>query len=215
MQLAPWNKYNTWFEQGKYIFSSWLSRNGFIIVIITLLNFREAKFQLFNELVSRILCKTAFFTRGDIFQDTFHRTQELVMPSHKKLGKEGRKSAWVSQTKRQEGHAEAVEADTDIWEEYRESDYVGVGWGRPGAIWSWTWQGMLRITTRVSTGMLLWQEKSQKVYTHILLWEMQGWQTEVNEKAEVLNIFFACLQWQTTSLPTPFDRTGVAKCFPL
>lgn len=60
----------------------------------------EANFQLFKELVSGTLWETALLGKGveqswHVFKDTFHKAQELVIPRHKKLGKEGKKPAWM------------------------------------------------------------------------------------------------------------------------
>jgi len=65
------------------------------------LNFRKAKFQLFKELVNRTPWETALHGKGaeqswQIFKDTFHRAQELSVPSSEKLGMEGKRLAWLS-----------------------------------------------------------------------------------------------------------------------
>ena len=49
------------------------------------LNFRKANFQLFKELVNRTPWETALRDKGaeqswQIFKDTFHRMQELLIP---------------------------------------------------------------------------------------------------------------------------------------
>ena len=65
------------------------------------LNFRKAKFQLFKESVNGTPWETALRDKGaeqswQIFKDAFHRAQELLIPSWKKLGKEGKRPAWMS-----------------------------------------------------------------------------------------------------------------------
>jgi len=65
------------------------------------LNFRKANFQLFKELVSRTPWEMVLRDRGteqrwQIFEDAFHRTQELSVPRCKKSGKEGKTPAWLS-----------------------------------------------------------------------------------------------------------------------
>ncbi|KFQ15609.1 hypothetical protein N330_03315, partial [Leptosomus discolor] len=65
------------------------------------LNFRKAKFQLFEELVNKTPWETAFRDKGveqrwQIFKNAFHRAQELSIPRCKKSGKEGKRPAWLS-----------------------------------------------------------------------------------------------------------------------
>ncbi|KAM6317421.1 uncharacterized protein O3Q21_008449 [Podargus strigoides] len=87
------------------------------------LNFRKTKFQLFKELVNRTPWETALKDKGAeqswlIFKEAFHRAQELSIPRCKKLGKEGKRPAWLlrpaGQSKRQDGTPRAVEAGTGI-----------------------------------------------------------------------------------------------------
>jgi len=66
------------------------------------LNFRKANFQLFKQLVNRILWETVLRDKGaeqswQIFRDAFHRAKELLMPRCNKSGKEGKRPAWLSQ----------------------------------------------------------------------------------------------------------------------
>lgn len=61
-------------------------------------NFRRANFQLFKELVDSTPWKTGLKDKGDekswqIFKNTIIRPQELLIPSSKKSGQEGRRPA--------------------------------------------------------------------------------------------------------------------------
>ncbi|PKU34424.1 nedd4-binding protein 2-like 2 [Limosa lapponica baueri] len=88
------------------------------------LNFRKASFQLFKVLVNGTPWETALRDKGaeqswQIFEDVFHRVQELSIPRSKKIRK-GRQETNMAelrpagQTKGQEGTAQAVEAGTGI-----------------------------------------------------------------------------------------------------
>lgn len=62
---------------------------------------KKAKFQLFRELVNRTLCESVLRDKEavqtwQIFRDTFLRVQEIELPRSKKLGKEGKRLAWLS-----------------------------------------------------------------------------------------------------------------------
>ena len=74
---------------------------GKVKTIVMTLNVRKAKFQLFEELVSRTPWEMVLRDRGEeqswqIFKDVFHRAQELSVPRCKKSGKEGKTPAWLS-----------------------------------------------------------------------------------------------------------------------
>jgi len=74
---------------------------GKVKTIVMTLNVRKAKFQLFEELVSRTPWEMVLRDRGaeqswQIFKDVFHRAQELSVPRCKKSGKEGKTPAWLS-----------------------------------------------------------------------------------------------------------------------
>ena len=65
------------------------------------LNFRKANLQLFKELVSRTPWDTAVRDKGaeqswQSFKGAFLRVQELLIPTCKKSGKEGKRLAWMS-----------------------------------------------------------------------------------------------------------------------
>ena len=64
-------------------------------------NFRKASFQLFKHLVSRTPWETAVTDKGaeqscQIFKDTFHRAQELLIVRCKKSGKKGKRLSWLN-----------------------------------------------------------------------------------------------------------------------
>ncbi|KAK4818978.1 hypothetical protein QYF61_022645 [Mycteria americana] len=75
-----------------------LSDMGQAKSIVRILNFRKAKFQLFKELINRTSWEMVLRDRGaeQIFKDAFHRVQELLIPRCKKLGKDGKRLAWMS-----------------------------------------------------------------------------------------------------------------------
>jgi len=88
------------------------------------LNFRQANFQLFKELVSRTPWEMVLRDMGaerswQIFKDSFHKAQELCTPRCKKISK-GRQETGMAesrpagQTKGQEGTAQALEAGTGM-----------------------------------------------------------------------------------------------------
>ncbi|KAK4821037.1 hypothetical protein QYF61_012217 [Mycteria americana] len=63
------------------------------------LNLRKANFQLFKELVNGTPWETALRDKGaeqswQIFKDAFHGVQELLIPSCKKSGKEGKRLSY-------------------------------------------------------------------------------------------------------------------------
>ena len=65
------------------------------------LNFRKANFQLFKESVSRTPWEMVFRDKDaeqslQIFNYTFHRTQEFIVPRCKKSGKQGKRLPWQS-----------------------------------------------------------------------------------------------------------------------
>jgi len=65
------------------------------------LNFMKANCQLFKELVSRTPWETILRDKDaeqswQIFKDAFHRAQELIVPSCKKSGKQGKSLPWLS-----------------------------------------------------------------------------------------------------------------------
>jgi len=69
---------------------------------VRILKFKQAKCQLFKELVSRTPWETVLRERGtqqswQMFKETFCRAQELSVPRCNKSGKEGKRPAWLSQ----------------------------------------------------------------------------------------------------------------------
>lgn len=65
------------------------------------LNFKRAKFQLFKKLVDATPWETALRDKGaeqsqQLFKDIILRAQELLIPTCKRSGKEGRKPEWPS-----------------------------------------------------------------------------------------------------------------------
>ncbi|PKU45711.1 nedd4-binding protein 2-like 2 [Limosa lapponica baueri] len=98
------------------------------------LSFRKAKFQLFKELVNRTPWETALRGKGaeqswQVFKDAFHRVQELLIPSYKKSGKEGKRPAWLSQDlvvklKGKKEMNKQWKQGQVFWEEYRDTAWL-------------------------------------------------------------------------------------------
>ncbi|KAK4825160.1 hypothetical protein QYF61_024549 [Mycteria americana] len=99
--------------------------------IVRTLNFQKAKFQLFKELVSRTPWEMVLRDRGaeqswQIFKDAFHKAQELSVPRCRKLGKEGKRPAWLSRDmlvklkSKRELHRQWKQGQV-TWEEYRDA----------------------------------------------------------------------------------------------
>ncbi|KFQ70162.1 hypothetical protein N335_13707, partial [Phaethon lepturus] len=95
------------------------------------MNFRKAKFQLFRELVNRTHWETALRVKEaeqswQIFKDTFHTAQELLIPRCKKSGKEGKRPACLSRDLlvklkgKKEMHRPWKQGQVS-WEEYRDT----------------------------------------------------------------------------------------------
>ncbi|PKU49447.1 nedd4-binding protein 2-like 2 [Limosa lapponica baueri] len=98
------------------------------------LTFREAKCQLFRELVDRTLWETFLKDKGaeqswQVFKDTFHRTQALLIPRRKKSGKESKRLAWLSWDLlvklkgEKEMHRQWKQGQIS-WEEYRDAAWL-------------------------------------------------------------------------------------------
>ncbi|KFO61438.1 hypothetical protein N302_13003, partial [Corvus brachyrhynchos] len=98
------------------------------------LNFRKANFQLFKEIVNRIPWDTALQDKGmelswQIFNEDFHRAQELAIPRSKKSGKERKRPAWLSREvlvklkRKKQMHRQWKQGQV-TWEEYK--DEVGL-----------------------------------------------------------------------------------------
>ncbi|KFZ66869.1 hypothetical protein N338_11098, partial [Podiceps cristatus] len=67
---------------------------------IRILNFRRANFRLFKELLAEISWEVVLRDRNAeegwlLFKDAFLRAQELSVPLKKKVGRRGRKPAWL------------------------------------------------------------------------------------------------------------------------
>ncbi|KAK4806794.1 hypothetical protein QYF61_005590 [Mycteria americana] len=98
------------------------------------LNFRKANIQLFKELVDGTPWETALRDKGaeeswQLFKDIFLRTQELLIPTCKKSGKEGRRPAWLSKDLlvklkcMKEVHWQWNQGHVS-WEEYRDAAWM-------------------------------------------------------------------------------------------
>ncbi|KFW09685.1 hypothetical protein N327_13834, partial [Fulmarus glacialis] len=94
------------------------------------LNFRRANFQLFKELVDGAPWETALRDKGaqqswQLFKDIILSMQELSTPPCKKLGKEGRRPAWlmVKLKYKKETHRRWNQGHVS-WEEYRDTTWI-------------------------------------------------------------------------------------------
>ena len=95
------------------------------------LNFRRANFQLVKELVDGTPWETALRDKGaeqswQIFENIFLRAQDLSIPMCKKSGKEGRRSAWLSEDLlkcKKEMHRQWNQGHVS-WEEYRDAAWM-------------------------------------------------------------------------------------------
>ncbi|KFM04158.1 hypothetical protein AS27_10724, partial [Aptenodytes forsteri] len=164
------------------------------------LNFRKAKFQLFKQLVNRTPWETAVRDRGaeqswQMFKDTFHRAQELSITMCKKSGKEGKRPAWMSQDLqvklkgKKEMHRQWKQGQVSL-EEYREAARLCRDEVRKAKVWL---ELNLARDTKNNKGFYRYVSQKRKVEESVTpLMKMTGkLVTTDNEKAEVLNDFFA------------------------
>ncbi|KFP65777.1 hypothetical protein N322_00654, partial [Cariama cristata] len=98
---------------------------------VRMLNFRKTNYQLFKDLVNRTPWETALRDKGaeqswQIFKEIFYREQEVAIPRRKKLGKQGKRLAWLSRDllaklkAKKEMHRQWRQGQVS-WEEYREA----------------------------------------------------------------------------------------------
>ncbi|KFQ21233.1 hypothetical protein N331_04258, partial [Merops nubicus] len=95
------------------------------------LNFKKANLQLFKELISKTPWEIVLRDKGveqswQIFKDTYHRVQELTVPSCRTPGREGRRPARLSRDllarlkDKMRLHKEWKQGQVS-WEEYRDT----------------------------------------------------------------------------------------------
>ncbi|KFQ63779.1 hypothetical protein N334_06073, partial [Pelecanus crispus] len=169
--------------------------------IVRTLNFRKAKFQLFEELLRRTPWETVLRDRGmeqswQMFKVTFHRAQELSVPKCKKSGKEGMSPAWLSRDmlvklkSKRELHRQWKQGQVS-WEEYREAaQFCGDGVGKAKA------QLELNLARDVKNnrkGFYRYVSQKRKAKESIppLMNKNANLVSTDKEKAEVLNNLFA------------------------
>ncbi|KFM11756.1 hypothetical protein AS27_15251, partial [Aptenodytes forsteri] len=183
------------------------------------LNFRKANFQLLKELVNRNHWKTALRDEGaeqswQIFQDTFHRAQELSIPRCKKSGKEGKRPAWLEDADRlcrygvRKAKVRIWKQGQVSWEEYRDADRLcryGVRKAK-GRIEL----NLARDAKNNNKGFYRYVSQKRKAKETVppLMSKTGKLVTTDEEKAEVLNNFFASV-FTATSLPTPLEWDGL------
>ncbi|KFR00437.1 hypothetical protein N306_00145, partial [Opisthocomus hoazin] len=161
------------------------------------LNFRKANFQLFKELVSRTPWETVLRDKGadQIFKDTFHRAQELLIPRCKKSGKEGKRPARLSQdtlvklTDKKKMHRQWKQGQV-AWEEYRDTAQLCRGGVRKPKV-----QLELNLASDAKNNMKSNQKRKVKESVHPFppppMRKTGKLVTTDEEKAEVFNNFFA------------------------
>ncbi|KFM05399.1 hypothetical protein AS27_15836, partial [Aptenodytes forsteri] len=158
-------------------------------------------FQLFKELVNRALWETALRHKGaeqswQIFKDTFHRAQELLIPRHKKSGKEGKRPAWLSRDLlvklkgKKEMHRQWKQGQVS-WEEYGDAARLCRDGVRKAKVWMEL--NLARDAKNNKKGFYRYVSQKRKVKESILpLMSKTGkLVTTDEEKAEVLNNVFA------------------------
>ncbi|KFQ59414.1 hypothetical protein N334_04442, partial [Pelecanus crispus] len=162
------------------------------------LSFRKANFQLFKELLRRTAWETVLRDKGmeqssQIFKDTFHRVQDLSVPKCKKSGREGKRSAWLSQDllvklkSKRELHRQWKQRQVS-WEEYREAAQLCREGVRKAKA-----QLELNLAREVEKGFYRYVNQKRKVKESVpLLMNKNGNVVSTDEeKAKVLNNFFA------------------------
>ncbi|KFQ78147.1 hypothetical protein N335_09061, partial [Phaethon lepturus] len=193
------------------------------------LNFRKAKFQLFRELVNRTPWETVLTDKGaeqnwQIFEDTFHRVQELSIPRCKKSGKEGKRPAWLSGDLlgklkgKKEMHRQWKQGQVS-WDEYRDAAwFCRDGVRRAKAQLE---LNLARDAKNKKKGFYRYVRQKRKVKESVLPLKSKTGKlvTTDEEKAEVLNDFFASVPTGSVSSHTsrgdgPQDRDWRSKVSP-
>ncbi|KFR01676.1 hypothetical protein Y956_12986, partial [Nipponia nippon] len=185
------------------------------------LNFRKANFQLFKELNNKTLWEMALRDKGaeqswQVFKDAFHRAQELSIPRCRKLGKEGKRPAWLShylgvKLKAKKRLHRQWKKGLVSWEEYRDAARLCK-------------DGIRKVKARLELNLARDARNNKKgFYRHInqkkkvkenvppLMSSSGELITTDEEKAEVLNNFFASVftgnpSPHTSRVNRPFDR---------
>ncbi|KFV18186.1 hypothetical protein N340_03027, partial [Tauraco erythrolophus] len=165
------------------------------------LNFRKANFQLFKEFVNGTLWETAPRDKGaeqswQIFKDTFHRVQELSIPTHKKSGKKGKRPAWMRQDLliklggKKEMHRQWKQRQVP-WKEYRDVSQLCRDGVKKAKV-----QLELNMTRDAKNNtksfcQYVSQKRKVKESMSLLMNKTGKLETTDEEKAEVLSNFFA------------------------
>ncbi|KFR00189.1 hypothetical protein Y956_08025, partial [Nipponia nippon] len=177
------------------------------------LNFRKANFQLFKELINRTPWEIALRDKGaeqswQVFKDTFHRAQELSIPRYKKSGKEGKRPAWLShdlwvKLKGKKRMHKQWKKGLVSWEEYRDiarlcKDGIRKAKARLEL-------NLVRDAKNNKKGFYRYINQKRKVTESIppLMSRSGKLVTTDEEKAEVLNNFFASVFTGNLSSRTP------------
>ncbi|KFR09813.1 hypothetical protein N306_03128, partial [Opisthocomus hoazin] len=174
---------------------------GIMKSIVRTLNFRRANFQLFKEIVRRTPGEPILRDRGteqswQVFKDVFHRAQELSIPKCKKSGREGKRPAWLRQEmlvklrKKRELHRQWKQGLAS-WEEYREASRLCRDEVRKAK--AQLELNLARDAKNNKKGFYRYvsRKKMVKESVPLLMSETGKLATADEEKAEVLNNFFA------------------------
>ncbi|KFR15209.1 hypothetical protein N306_15328, partial [Opisthocomus hoazin] len=169
--------------------------------IVRALNVRRANFQLFKEIVRRTPWETVLRDRGteqswQVFKDVLHRAQELSVPKCKMSGREGKRPAWLRQEMlvklrmKRELHRQWKQGLAS-WEEYRESARLCRAGVRKAK--AQLEMNLARDVKNNKKGFYRYvsQKKMVKESAPLLMSETSELATADEEKAEVLNNFFA------------------------
>ncbi|KFQ63524.1 hypothetical protein N334_07076, partial [Pelecanus crispus] len=193
------------------------------------LNFRNAKFQLFKELVNRTLWETALRDKGaeqswQMFKDAFHKAQEPSIPRCKKSGKEGRRPAWKSRDMlvklkgKKKMHRQWKQGQVS-WEEYRDAARLCRDGVRKAK--AQLELNLAKGAKNNNKGFYRYVSQKRKVKESMapVMSSIGKPVTTDEEKAEVLNKFFVSVFTGTVSLHTsqvdgPQDRDWGTKVPP-
>ncbi|KFP18135.1 hypothetical protein Z169_02708, partial [Egretta garzetta] len=186
--------------------------------IIRTLNFRKANLQLFKDIVRRTPWEMVLRDRGteqswQIFKDVIHRVQDLSIPRCKKLGKEGKKPAWLRQEmlvklrRKRELHRQWKQGQAS-WEEYRDTARLCRDGVRKAKVQLEL--NLARDAKNNKKGFYRYVSQKRMVKESIppLMSETGKLVTADEEKAEVLNNFFASVFTSNLS-PCPSRVDGL------
>jgi len=146
-----------------------------------------------------------------IFKDAFHRAQELSVPRCKKSGKEGKRPAWLNQDLlvklkgKMELHRQWKQGQV-LWEEYRDTDQLCTNGVRRAK--ARLELNLARDTKNNKKGFYRYvsQKKMVKERVPLLMSKYGNFVSMDEEKAEVLNNFFASVFTGNLShRPSPVD----------